>query len=144
MTIWRWLLASCHACPARTPTAWSLGIAIGLLALALLLPDHASDQAVAATGVQRVAITPARGRVPISLRDRLLVGLQARIDTEVAFVERVVLKVNTGKLPERVVDQTFFWARQRAAVGRSGRPRRPIIFFQPAMIARAKRLGIEL
>jgi hypothetical protein len=52
--------------------------------------------------------------------------------------------VNHGLLPQRVVDETFFWARSRASVVRNGRTRRPIIYFQPAMAARAQRLGVEL
>jgi hypothetical protein len=66
------------------------------------------------------------------------------LKSEVAFVELVATKVRTGKLPQRVVDETFFWARGRASKSRNGNSRRPIIFFQPAMIARAKRLGVEL
>jgi len=42
------------------------------------------------------------------------------------------------------VDQTFFWARQRATISRNGRPQRPIIYFQFAMAMRAERLGIQL
>jgi hypothetical protein len=130
--------------PSNTPSAISLGVASGLLAVALLLPDHVGYQASAAAEVQRVAVAPSRGREPISLRDRLVVGLQARLKSEVEFVEQVALRVRTGHLPQRLVDETFFWARQRAAAGRAGRPRRPIIFFRPAMKLRAKRLGVEL
>jgi hypothetical protein len=122
----------------------SLSVAIGLLALALLLPDHAVDQASAAAGVPRIAVSPVRPRQPLSLRDRLVVGLKARLESEVDFVELIVLRVQTGDLPQRLVDETFFWARQRAEARRQGRPRRPIIFFQPAMRLRAERLGVEL
>jgi hypothetical protein len=94
--------------------------------------------------VERIALTPAKSHRPISLRDRLVVGLQARLKTEVAFVEVVAAKVRTGDLPQRVVDETFFWARARAATRRNGRTRRPIIYFQPAMAARAKKLRVEL
>jgi hypothetical protein len=66
------------------------------------------------------------------------------LKSEVAFVELVAAKVRTGKLPQRVVDETFFWARDRASINRNANSRRPIIFFQPAMIARAKRLRVEL
>jgi hypothetical protein len=59
-------------------------------------------------------------------------------------VDAVVAEVKAGKLPQRIVDQTFFWARDRASIARNGSQRRPIIFFQPAMRARAKRLRIEL
>ena len=98
----------------------------------------------AAAETLRPTIAPARPQRPISLRDRLVVGLKARLDTEVAFIDAVVMRVNHGHLPQRVVDETFFWARSRASVMRNGRTRRPIIYFQPAMRARAKRLGLEL
>jgi hypothetical protein len=80
----------------------------------------------------------------VSLRDRLVVGLQARLRSEVEFVERVAAKVRNGHLPQRVVDETFIWARNRASLGRTGSRRRPIIFFQPAMTARARHLRVDL
>lgn len=97
-----------------------------------------------AAEAQRVAIAPGRAQQVVSLRDRLVVGLQARLDSEIAFVEVVVLQVRLGKLPQRIVDQTFFWARDRASISRNGNSRRPIIFFQPAMRARAERLRVVL
>jgi hypothetical protein len=101
-------------------------------------------RALAATGTDRVVIIPSRAGRTISLRDRLVVGLQARLKPEVAFVELVAAKVRDGDLPQRLVDETFFWARQRATDPRSGRKRRPIIFFQPAMRARAQRIRVAL
>ena len=76
--------------------------------------------------------------------DRLIAGLRARLKSEIEYIDRVVLAVQTGKLPQRMVDQTFFWARQRASVSRFGSTQRPIIYFQFAMTARAKRIGVEL
>jgi hypothetical protein len=120
--------------------------ALPLLAAAGLFVVALSSQqcASAANEVQRVAVSPSKTRRPVSLRDRLVVGLQARLKSEVAFVEKVVQRVQTGQLPQRLVDQTFLWARDRAAASRGGRTRRPIIFFQPAMTARAKRLNVAL
>jgi hypothetical protein len=130
--------------PIATPTAISLLSAGTLLALALLLPDHAVERASAAVEVPRVTILPGRPQRVVSLRDRLVVGLKARLKSEVEFVELVVLRVQSGQLPQRLVDETFFWARQRALIRRQGHPRRPILFFQPAMRARAERLGVDL
>ncbi len=115
------------------------GTLVGGLLSHLLVLD-----AACAADIQRVAVAPARGRQSVSLRDRLVVGLQARLTSEVEFVELVALRVQTGELPQRLVDETFFWARRRAAVGRNGKVRRPIIFFRPAMALRAKRLGVDL
>lgn len=128
-----------------TPSAVSLLIVLSLLAAVLLIPDrHESRLAGAAqiTGPPLQQAVPGR---PITLRDRLVTGLQARLVSEVAFVDNLSDKVNKGKLPQRLVDETFFWARERAAWhNRRGRRRRPIIYFQPAMVARASRIGITL
>jgi hypothetical protein len=118
--------------------------AIGMLLAAATLTFAVVLRHAQAAETQRVVIAPGRAQQVVSLRDRLVVGLQARLDSEVAFVERVVLQVRLGKLPQHVVDQTFFWARDRASISRNGNSRRPIIFFQPAMRARAKRLRVEL
>ena len=130
--------------PVATPSAFSLLAAGALIVVALSLPDEVVDRATAATEIERVAVSPGRAQQAVSLRDRLVVGLQARLKSEVAFVELVALRVRTGQLPQRLVDETFFWARQRATDGRRGRARRPIIYFQPAMTARAKRLRVAL
>jgi hypothetical protein len=123
----------------------SLLAVVAAISFALdLLPDRPGF--IAAAEVATVAIEPAKAQRPISLRDRLIVGLEARLKSEVAFVDLVVLKVHTGKLPQRMVDETFFWARERAGVDprAQGRTRRPIIYFQPAMVARARRLKVTL
>jgi hypothetical protein len=112
----------------------------------LLFGDRAARCVAAANDneVKRVVLSPARPQQPVSLRDRLVVGLQARLKSEVTFVEEVAFRVRTGQLPQRIVDQTFFWARDRASVVRAGKTRRPIIYFRPVMAAQAKRLGVNL
>jgi hypothetical protein len=128
---------------------WTIGavVAVGGLLLISIVMGGLVQRCLAAVNeneVERVAVTPARPQQPVSLRDRLVVGLQARLKSEVAFVEDVAFRVRIGQIPQRVVDQTFFWARDRASVVRAGRTRRPIIYFQPAMIVRAKLLGVAL
>jgi hypothetical protein len=98
----------------------------------------------AATQAPPIQLKPANGVQQVSLRDRLVVGLQARLKSEIAFCELVVVQVHLGHLPLRVVDETFLWARQRAAPTRNGIQYRPIVYFKPAMIARAKRLRVNL
>ncbi len=78
------------------------------------------------------------------LRDRLIYGLKARLPSEVAFVDLVVVRVRTGRLPERLVNETFFWAREHSSMGVNGRPERPIIYFQPALKLRAQKIGFPL
>ena len=98
----------------------------------------------AANEIEKIDITPAKTQRPISLRDRLVVGLQARLKTEVTFCETVATRVQAGQLPQRLVDETFLWARQRAALPRDNHKYRPIVYFQPAMQARAARLHLAL
>jgi hypothetical protein len=135
--------------PRKVDTHWMMGaaVALGGLLLIFFVASGSVQRCFAAQNeneVERVVLTPARPQQPVSLRDRLVVGLQARLKTEVAFVEEVAFRVRIGQIPQRIVDQTFFWARDRASVVRAGRTRRPIIYFQPAMAARAKLLGVTL
>ncbi|HVT28082.1 MAG TPA: hypothetical protein VHE81_08705 [Lacipirellulaceae bacterium] len=102
------------------------------------------QHAIAEEELAEISVKQALPNRPVTLRDRLIVGLQARLKSEVAFIDEVVAKVDSGQLPQRQVDQTFFWARQHAALARVGRWHRPIIYFQPAMRARANRLHISL
>ena len=102
------------------------------------------NQAVVADSTDNIDIAPAKPGRSIEYRDRLVAGLQARLKSETAFIDAVVDKVEAGKLPRTLVDQTFFWARERVAAKSNGRLSRPIIYFKPAMIARAKRLGLAL
>ena len=80
----------------------------------------------------------------ITLRDQLVTGLRAFTKADFAFINRVVLLVEQGKLPRRMVDGTFLWARDRAARRSYTRRLRPMIYFQPALTARAKRIGVIL
>ena len=115
-----------------------------VLGLVLLAIVGAEIRSPAAPQIEPLRITPGRADRPISLRDRLVVGLQARLKSEVTFCETVATKVLTGQLPQRLVDETFFWARLRAASIRNGHKYRPIVYFQPAMRARAERLRLTL
>jgi hypothetical protein len=117
-----------------------IAVCVGLLAT-----DGAVFEALAANPeVGEFDVQPAKAEQPITLRDRLVVGLQARLKTEVAFCNSVAVQVQLGNLPQRLVDETFFWARERAAPPRNGLQYRPIIYFQPAMKLRAKKIGVEL
>ena len=102
------------------------------------------SQAVVADSTDNIVVTPAKPGRSVEYRDRLVVGLHARLKSETAFIDAIVAKVEAGKLPRTLVDQTFFWARERAGTKSNGRSSRPIIYFKPAMIARAKRLGLAL
>jgi hypothetical protein len=119
-------------------------IALSVLVLVAAIGGRIVEHTMAAEEIAKIDITPAQPNHPVTLRDRLIVGLQARLKSEVAFIDEVVAKVNSGQLPQRQVDETFFWARQHAAVARIGRWHRPIIYFEPAMRIRANLLHISL
>jgi hypothetical protein len=80
----------------------------------------------------------------VSLKDQLTFGLLARTKSDRAFVDLVVAKVEAGVLPRPLVNSTFLWARDRAASRRDESTVRPMIYFRPALIARAKKLKIDL
>src|SRR5690349_18985032 len=106
-----------------------LVMGIGLLVIiTLALPTTA-----ATPEVEKIVVAQGKAEQPISLRDRLVVGLQARLKSEVAFCDAVAMEVNLGHLPIRLVDETFLWARQRAQSQMNVHQYRPIIYFQIAM-----------
>jgi hypothetical protein len=115
-----------------------------ILTLTLAITGRIVQRTMAADEVQKVDVASAKPGRPVTLRDRLVVGLQARLKSEVAFVDAVVTNVINGHIPQQKVDETFFWARQRVALARDGRDHRPIIYFMPAMRARAKLLNVTL
>ena len=121
--------------------------ALRYLALAIVGLSLVVDLSLRTTSADELApldITPAKPNQPITLRDRLVVGLQARLKSEVNFCDLVADKVQAGELPQRLVDETFFWARQRASSIHNGHKYRPIVYFQPGLRARADRLHIAL
>lgn len=81
---------------------------------------------------------------PETYREVLIFGLKAKLPTELAFIDSVVVAVEEGRLPSRLVDQTYFWARTRSGNSLYGRPNRPIIYFIPALQARLKKLHINV
>ena len=117
-----------------------LAVALGLSIIA----SGALTITAATFELAPVDVTGATPTQPVSLRDRLIVGLQARLKSEIAFCNTVAIQVQLGNLPLRMVDETFLWARQRASPAVNGLEYRPIIYFQPAMKLRARRLRIEL
>ena len=77
----------------------------------------------------------------ITLRDRLVNGLQVRRPSEFRFIDAVVDTIDRGELPIKLVDRFYFWARGRSARGRG---HRPIIYFQPALTIQASKLRITI
>ena len=80
----------------------------------------------------------------LSLREQLVVGLKAFTKSDFVFIDRVVLQVRRGKLPERMVNGTFLWSREKAALRSPARELRPMVYFRPALTLQAKRIGVNL
>jgi hypothetical protein len=80
----------------------------------------------------------------VGLRDQLRVGLKAKTKGDFEFIDEVVERVNQGKLPRKMVDGTFLWARYRSRIRPTTHPLRPMVYFQPALVLRAKAIGVKL
>ncbi|MBN1851565.1 MAG: hypothetical protein JW829_02540 [Pirellulales bacterium] len=83
------------------------------------------------------------GAQEVPLGDRLRNGLQARSKAELAFLDHVVDLVEHGQLPQSLVDRVFFWAKKKAATKSGAKKKRPMVYFQPALIQLAKKIDIQ-
>ena len=92
----------------------------------------------------RVTMSPLNPARPQTYEEVLVFGLQAKLPSELAFIDSVVDAVEVGDLPARLVDQTYFWARTRSGSSMFGRGSRPIIYFIPALQARINRLRLDV
>ena len=101
------------------------------LLMAFLMALAISDGPLAA------ADPPASPEVEVSLKDRLVTGLRAVRPEDVAFCERVASATQTGQLPIKLVDGTYFWA-----IGRGGDY--PLPSFAKALDLQCRRLGLAL
>ncbi len=92
---------------------------------------------LAVSGVPPAAAAdpPASPRPEMSLKDRLVTGLRAMRPDDVSFCERVAKATQTGQLPVKLVDTTYFWA-----VGRGSDY--PLPAFAKALDIQCRRLGI--
>jgi len=73
----------------------------------------------------------------ISLKQALEKGLKARRPSEFKFIQLVIKKVEEGKLPVKMVERTFLWARRQ-------QQEFPMPYFEKAMQIQAKKLGVDL
>jgi hypothetical protein len=80
----------------------------------------------------------------LPLKEQLTLGLKATTKDDKEFINLVVQKVEQGILPRPLVDSTFLWARERANRKSYSRSLRPMVYFKPALLARAKMMRITL
>lgn len=122
---------------------WSRSLGWTLVALALVALVVEASLPLETTAQQSTDPNTNQGR-QLTLRDQLVTGLRAFTKADLTFIDRVVILVEQGKLPRRLVDGTFLWSRDRAARRSYNRRLRPMIYFRPALFARAKRIGVRL
>ena len=111
-----------------------------ILTTALLLGVSLTSDSIA----QQASSTAAQQGRQVTLQVQLTAGLKARSKADKAFINSVVQAVEQGRLPRKLVDTTFLWARQRAEKKSYRRRLRPMVYFQPGLTQRAKRLGVKL
>lgn len=92
---------------------------------------------------QQTSRNSSQGR-QLSLAEQLRYGLRAKTKGDKGFLAAVVKAVEENRLPRALVDSTFLWARKRAKQRSIKRKLRPIVYFQPALVLRAKKLGLKL
>lgn len=99
----------------------------------------------AGTAVLAIVFGPlANAAKEVPLGDRLRAGLKARTNDDFAFIDHVVELVDDKVLPVSLVDRTFFWARKRAKSKSGKYEKRPMIYFKPALIRLAKKIGVDV
>jgi len=129
------MFESCFSAP-KSVKLWSCFFVTFLLLAMGIIAAPAVSQTTSNIG-------PAQGR-QVSLQQQLTAGLKVITNADKAFINRVVLAVEQGRLPRKLVDSTFLWSRYRAARKSYTRRLRPIVYFQPALTLQAKRIGILL
>jgi hypothetical protein len=122
----------------RLPVFCAVVFLVGLGGVAASLSGQQTPAPIKADSVR-----DGQGR-QVSLRDQLRVGLKARTKADFEFIDVVVERVNQGKLPRKMVDSTFLWARNRSRIRPTTHPLRPMVYFQPALVLRAKAIGVKL
>lgn len=91
-------------------------------------------------------VTPAdrlkAGGRQVKLYDMLRVGLKAKTEADFEYIGEVVKLVDEGKLPRDMVDSSFLYARYRYKTHPGSFKLRPMVYFQPSLTARAKKIGV--
>lgn len=123
----------------RRRAIWSAAL-VAAVGIAAIVASAGAQQPVPATPTTRVL----RPDEKLTLYDQLRIGLKAATKADMEFIDRVVLRVNEGVLPRKLVDAVFLWARNRYKTRPAESRLRPIVYFQPALEAQAKKLGVTI
>ena len=101
-------------------------------------------------GATANAQTGAEGR-EATLEERLTSVLRVRTGTEKKFIKYVVMLVETSKLDQKIVDESFFWVRREIERKKNGDPKArknidkyPFFYFQRVLKRNAARVGFTI
>jgi hypothetical protein len=106
-----------------------LGSVIGGLSWLIARPSSAQDGHSFNSAQQ--------GRGAASLKDQLTRGLRTATPEQEKFVDKVVMEVESGRLPRALVNLMYRWSLER-------NPRIPFPYFQYGITVMAKRQGVSL
>ncbi|MBA4016538.1 MAG: hypothetical protein C0483_05065 [Pirellula sp.] len=73
----------------------------------------------------------------LTYQRQLETGLKARRPSDFTFIAEVIAKIEAGELPQKLVNETFDYARGKSSYY-------PFIYFQFAIRKRAEKLGVTL
>jgi hypothetical protein len=73
----------------------------------------------------------------LTFKTQLEKGLKARRPSDFTFISTVVSAVDNGTIPQKMVNETFDFARSKST-------QYPFIYFQFALRKRAEKLGVSL
>ena len=74
-----------------------------------------------------------------NLRERLVNGLRVRTDEERAFIEKVIVGVENGSIPQDLVDSSFLWVRNKKS-----RSNFPFFYFERVLRIQGKKRGVAI
>ena len=77
------------------------------------------------------------GLSTLTFKQQLEKGLKARRPSDFAFIETVVANIDSGAISQKMVNETFGYARSKS-------PTYPFIYFQFTIRKRAAKLGVTL
>lgn len=109
-----------------TRRSWLL-FGCALLGMAGLLSASAAEAPPLGSGLPK----------NFTFQQQLEKGLKARRPSDFSFIAAVIAKVNSGELPQRMVNETFDYARKQSS-------QYPFIYFQFAIRKRAEKLGVTI
>ena len=121
----------------RTWISLAVAAAIAMSTAVVAALPSAAQQTVGNVAARNLSRT-------VTFEQRLLLGLRVKTASDARFIADVVEQVRLRRLPVRLVDSTFFWARNKAARRGGYVARNPMVYFRPAMTIRARALGVTI